>query len=1029
MSRFAGLALRIAVAAFAGLAVGPGAGAQTPPASGAPAIVPAPAAAAAVAPSESGAQPAVAPSAPPAPVSTPAPTRLRPTMATPMRPPTNATPYGVGPAGAPAGRFPRPGGPPAGPGVAGAPGAAGAAGAGDAAGGDEEVKVLSTDEVWQIPDDELLQLEANNMALDQALDYYAGLVRRVLLRPPQLAGGPITIKFTDLTREEAIEAFNAVFALNSISVIPVRDKFLKVVPSQQAPQEGAKATAEDPADFSELGQFITKLVKVTKVKPGDIAQAVQQFQSGKVQNAVLAFDDQNFFVLRDMSANVKRMVELIKELDVTPEFDYKLEVIPIRYGKVDEIFETLNGVLTGSSSGGFGGGSRTSSRASGFRSGSGTGLGTGTGVGGQFGTQNPLSPQQSSTSRTGMTSPGAARSSLADRLRSVTAGATGGAAGGAQFNILENARIIPDMRSNSLLVYASKEEYKMLTNIVAKIDTLLAQVLIESIILEVGIDTGKDIGVSMVQNPKQFGNWTGAGSSINDANIATNILSSLFNSGFSYFGQYNQDFAFAVRAMATDSKAKVLARPRIQTTHAQPAQFAIGDTVPYPRSSQYGYGFGGGRDAVHDLRREGSADVAFGDALHHARRLGHPRGRTDHRPARPFGESRPGRGADDQEAGGFRGPFRARPGTGHSRRLHHRPPDGEHERRALVEGRAVDRVGVPFEERLQTALGADRPDPAHDPQHAGGGDPAGRAGAALAAQRGGGGPRIPARRGGHGGAPRGGPRVDQRGAREPRREAEVEVEPPEQVEFELRSSHETHLEGPRGDRLGVDRQISGPGSSQAQLSQTPQDGLRTGRVRGSSRGLEREGPREHPDGLVRGKEMTRPVGPPRSASCSRRRFGKAATAVAVSAVTGMAPLPARTAQSRSLSASMKKIVRPARAAAPVGPYSHAVRLGQWLFCSGQIPLDPASGQLVAGDIKAQTERVLENIRVILEDQGLGFGHVVKTTVFMTHLGDFAGMNEVYARYFAGDFPARSTVQVAALPRGAAVEIEVVAAAD
>ncbi|MCC6232353.1 MAG: RidA family protein [Verrucomicrobiales bacterium] len=123
---------------------------------------------------------------------------------------------------------------------------------------------------------------------------------------------------------------------------------------------------------------------------------------------------------------------------------------------------------------------------------------------------------------------------------------------------------------------------------------------------------------------------------------------------------------------------------------------------------------------------------------------------------------------------------------------------------------------------------------------------------------------------------------------------------------------------------------------------------------------------------------------------------------------------------------MKQIIRPAQGAAPVGPYNHAVRVGSLLFCSGQIPLDPASGQLVAGDIRAQTERVLENIKLILDDQKLGFGQVVKCTVFMTDLSAFAAMNEVYGRYFQGDYPARSTVQVAALPRGAAVEIEVIA---
>lgn len=122
----------------------------------------------------------------------------------------------------------------------------------------------------------------------------------------------------------------------------------------------------------------------------------------------------------------------------------------------------------------------------------------------------------------------------------------------------------------------------------------------------------------------------------------------------------------------------------------------------------------------------------------------------------------------------------------------------------------------------------------------------------------------------------------------------------------------------------------------------------------------------------------------------------------------------------------KTIIKPARSAPAVGPYNHAVRVGDLLFCAGQIPLDPGTGNLVAGDIKVQTERVLENVKAILDDQGLKFGNVVKSTVFLTNLADFAGMNEVYAKYFTSDFPARSTIQVAALPRGASVEIEVVA---
>jgi 2-iminobutanoate/2-iminopropanoate deaminase len=122
----------------------------------------------------------------------------------------------------------------------------------------------------------------------------------------------------------------------------------------------------------------------------------------------------------------------------------------------------------------------------------------------------------------------------------------------------------------------------------------------------------------------------------------------------------------------------------------------------------------------------------------------------------------------------------------------------------------------------------------------------------------------------------------------------------------------------------------------------------------------------------------------------------------------------------------KTIIKPAKSPAAVGPYNHGVRTGDLLFCAGQIPIEPATGNLVAGDIKVQTERVLQNVKAILDDQGLTFANVVKSTVFMTNLGDFAGMNEIYAKYFTENFPARSTVQVAALPKGANVEIEVVA---
>jgi 2-iminobutanoate/2-iminopropanoate deaminase len=114
------------------------------------------------------------------------------------------------------------------------------------------------------------------------------------------------------------------------------------------------------------------------------------------------------------------------------------------------------------------------------------------------------------------------------------------------------------------------------------------------------------------------------------------------------------------------------------------------------------------------------------------------------------------------------------------------------------------------------------------------------------------------------------------------------------------------------------------------------------------------------------------------------------------------------------------------APAAIGPYSQAIASGQLVFASGQIALDPATGQLVEGDVRAQTRRALENLSAVLQAAGSSLAQVVKTTVFLTTMGNFTAMNEVYGEFFAGDPPARSTVAVAELPRNALVEVEAVA---
>jgi 2-iminobutanoate/2-iminopropanoate deaminase len=122
----------------------------------------------------------------------------------------------------------------------------------------------------------------------------------------------------------------------------------------------------------------------------------------------------------------------------------------------------------------------------------------------------------------------------------------------------------------------------------------------------------------------------------------------------------------------------------------------------------------------------------------------------------------------------------------------------------------------------------------------------------------------------------------------------------------------------------------------------------------------------------------------------------------------------------------KRIITTSGAPAAIGPYSQAVRAGDFVFLSGQIPLDPVSGTVAPGDAAAQTRRVMENLQAVLSAAASSFAQVVRTTIYLTNLEDFSRVNEVYGSYFPADPPARATVQVAALPRGASVEIDMVA---
>lgn len=123
---------------------------------------------------------------------------------------------------------------------------------------------------------------------------------------------------------------------------------------------------------------------------------------------------------------------------------------------------------------------------------------------------------------------------------------------------------------------------------------------------------------------------------------------------------------------------------------------------------------------------------------------------------------------------------------------------------------------------------------------------------------------------------------------------------------------------------------------------------------------------------------------------------------------------------------MKKVINTKNAPAPVGPYSQAVQVGNLLFCSGQVSINPATNEVFTGDIKTQTEMVMKNIGAVLEAAGMNYSNIIKSSIFLTNMGDFPAVNETYAKFLKEPFPARSTIAVAALPKGVNVEIEVVA---
>jgi general secretion pathway protein D len=446
--------------------------------------------------------------------------------------------------------------------------------------------------------------------VDQVLDVYARYVGRTLLRAGLPQAKIVLTTETPLTKDEVIQALQGVLALNGIALINIGDKFVKAVPVAQASQEGAAFNSLSASQLPDIGQYVTHIVQLKYIKPSELAPVLQQF--GKIPNGVFPIDSNGILILRDYAENIKRMLEFITQVDVVMPEEFVSEVIPIKYAMVDDIANALNSL--GGSSSAIGNATTPSSR--------GSALGGAGNTGNQYqpgGVNQPNPARPFGTSSGG--APGAGNT-FSQRLQAIIQRASGGGGGSDQIQLLGPTKIIADERSNSLLVYATKEDMKTIKDIVSKLDVLLPQVLIESVIMEVTLQKNWNLGVSVAQEPKPYnqtvsgaGGWNNGQQFFNFINrtLGTNATADFANNlggGFSWFGNIGQSWDVALQMAAADSSVNIIQRPRIQTSQAKEAQFFVGNTVPYVTSVYYNSGIGGGPSSSYSQLQVGiSLDV------------------------------------------------------------------------------------------------------------------------------------------------------------------------------------------------------------------------------------------------------------------------------------------------------------------------------------------------------------------------------------------------------------------------------------
>lgn len=447
---------------------------------------------------------------------------------------------------------------------------------------------------------EMMEAEADvnfpNTPVEQILEIYAEYTGRTMLM-----GGinkQLTLDVVALDGKlkvpELIQAFDIVLNQNQIAVVPIGEKFLLAVPAAQAIKEGLPFLDIDQTLMPEAPTLMTKMVQLEYAEPKDVVNVIQKF--AKVAGGITTVESTRMLIIQDYAINLKRMLELVAKIDVAaPANEQVFEVIPIRYAPVQEVADMLGSFTTKGSA--FGSARTTGSGSRGGRSGA-RSLSSGSNANRNNATANRLNssfrPQQSRPpTPTRVSTPGTAASQFQQRLRNIVANAAGS---DEPEPLLGNASISYYERSNSLLVRGTREEMEKVKTLIAELDQVQPQVLIEAIIMDVSLTDNYQFGINLLQKFTDQGNGArGGGGANNNAgsffsnfgsttNSLVNAISSL-GGGFSYYGLLGRNWEGVIRAVETDTFATVLSRPQILTTHAEPANLFVGENVPYPASS------------------------------------------------------------------------------------------------------------------------------------------------------------------------------------------------------------------------------------------------------------------------------------------------------------------------------------------------------------------------------------------------------------------------------------------------------------